>query len=207
MECDHAGARAVASSPCFPFCAAGRVSRSAGSPAFRRPAAGFLLRSQSFFPQAIFACFGYRASSPFGVGLFLSRSSDGGRTWTRGGSAEPLTLVSAFTGNGVAKGSTGQFPDHDSIAVAPTAPSMSPGRSSTAQARTRRSMSLPRLTGAGPSALRKRSPVGRCATTRTRASPSIHGGWSATTLFDVSDLGSIDRGRTWTLQRVTQSGL
>ena len=32
---------------------------------------------------------------------------------------EPLTLVSAFAGNGVAKGSTGQFPDHDSIAVAP----------------------------------------------------------------------------------------
>jgi|SRR5579859_720567 len=67
---------------------------------------------------AYFACFGYQASQPFGVALFLSRSTDGGLTWTAGGSANPLTLVSAFTGNGKARGSTGQFPDHEAIHVA-----------------------------------------------------------------------------------------
>ena len=67
---------------------------------------------------AYFACFGYQASSPYGVVLLLSRSTDGGLTWTAGGSAAPLTLVSAFNGNGQAKGSTGQFPDHESIHVA-----------------------------------------------------------------------------------------
>ncbi len=67
--------------------------------------------------SAYFACFGYQASPPYGVALFLSRSSDGGRTWNAGGSGDPLTLVSAFTGNGQAKGSTGQFPDHESIHV------------------------------------------------------------------------------------------
>jgi len=67
---------------------------------------------------AYFACFGYQASSPYGVALLLSRSYDGGLTWTAGGSAAPLTLVSNFTGNGQAKGSTGQFPDHEAIHVA-----------------------------------------------------------------------------------------
>jgi hypothetical protein len=67
---------------------------------------------------AYFACFGYQAGPPYGVALFLSRSADGGRTWNAGGNGDPLTLVSAFTGNGQAKGSTGQFPDHESIHVA-----------------------------------------------------------------------------------------
>lgn len=67
---------------------------------------------------AYFTCFGYQASSPYGVALLLSRSYDGGLTWTAGGSAAPLTLVSNFTGNGQAKGSTGQFPDHEAIHVA-----------------------------------------------------------------------------------------
>jgi hypothetical protein len=70
---------------------------------------------------AYFACFGYQGVPPYGVALFLSRSYDGGRTWTAGAGAEhpePLTLVSAFTGNGQAKGSTGQFPDHESIHIA-----------------------------------------------------------------------------------------
>jgi hypothetical protein len=66
---------------------------------------------------AYFACFGYQATPPYGVALWLSRSHDGGLNWTAGGSA-PLTLVSNFTGNGQAKGSTGQFPDHESIHVA-----------------------------------------------------------------------------------------
>ena len=68
--------------------------------------------------SAYFACFGYQASPPYGVALLLSRSSDGGQTWLAGGSVAPLTLVSAFGGNGQAKGSTGQFPDHESIHVA-----------------------------------------------------------------------------------------
>ncbi|HUQ45885.1 MAG TPA: sialidase family protein [Gemmatimonadaceae bacterium] len=67
--------------------------------------------------KAYFACFGYQGTPPYGVTLLLSRSTDGGLTWTAGGSA-PLTLVSNFTGNGQAKGSTGQFPDHESIHVA-----------------------------------------------------------------------------------------
>ncbi len=67
---------------------------------------------------AYFACFGYQGSPPYGVALYLSRSTDGGKTWLAGGSAQPLTLVSAFTGNGAAKGSTGQFPDHEALWVA-----------------------------------------------------------------------------------------
>jgi hypothetical protein len=67
---------------------------------------------------AYFACFGYQATQPFGVVLLLSRSTDGGRTWLTGGPKQPLTLVTAFQGNGKARGSTGQFPDHDAIHVA-----------------------------------------------------------------------------------------
>jgi hypothetical protein len=67
---------------------------------------------------AYFACFGYLAAQPYGVVLLLSRSSDGGRTWTAGGPDHPLTLVSAFKGEGQARGSFGQFPDHESIHVA-----------------------------------------------------------------------------------------
>jgi hypothetical protein len=67
---------------------------------------------------AYFACFGYQGSPPYGVVLLMSRSSDGGKTWLKGGSAEPLALVSAFTGDGKARGSTGQFPDHEWIHVA-----------------------------------------------------------------------------------------
>ena len=68
--------------------------------------------------RAYFACFGYQASAPHGVALLVSRSTDGGLTWTTGGTAAPLTLVSNFTGNGQARGSTGQFPDHESMHVA-----------------------------------------------------------------------------------------
>ncbi len=64
---------------------------------------------------AYFTCFGYRGKQ---VALWLSRSSDGGRTWTAGDPDHPLTLVSAFQGEGKARGSNGQFPDHESITVA-----------------------------------------------------------------------------------------
>src|SRR5881394_1509636 len=66
---------------------------------------------------AYFTCFGYRGKN---VALWLSRSHDGGRTWTPGGGGgdSALTLVSAFQGEGKARGSNGQFPDHESITVA-----------------------------------------------------------------------------------------
>src|SRR5512143_507739 len=64
---------------------------------------------------AYFACFGYQGTPPYGVALLMNRSTDGGRTWQSSG----LTLVSAFNGKGQAKGSTGQFPDHDAMTVAP----------------------------------------------------------------------------------------
>ncbi len=64
---------------------------------------------------AYFTCFGYKGKN---VALWLSRSTDGGRTWTAGGPDHPLTLVSAFQGEGKARGSNGQFPDHESITVA-----------------------------------------------------------------------------------------
>ena len=67
---------------------------------------------------AYFACFGYQASSPHGVALLLSRSTDGGRTWLTGDPTQPLALVSSFNGDGKARGSTGQFPDHEAIHVA-----------------------------------------------------------------------------------------
>jgi hypothetical protein len=66
---------------------------------------------------AYFACFGYQATTPYGVVLLLSRSTDGGRTWLSGDAGHRLTLVTAFQGNGKARGSIGQFPDHDAIHV------------------------------------------------------------------------------------------
>ncbi|HEY3113945.1 MAG TPA: sialidase family protein [Gemmatimonadaceae bacterium] len=68
---------------------------------------------------AYFACFGYQASPPYNVVLFLSRSTDGGKTWLSGDSDHRLTQVTVFQGNGVSKGSTGQFADHEAMTVAP----------------------------------------------------------------------------------------
>lgn len=67
---------------------------------------------------AYFACFGYQGTPPYNVVLLLSRSYDGGVSWLAGGRSEPLALVSAFQGQGLARGSTGQFPDHEAIHVA-----------------------------------------------------------------------------------------
>jgi hypothetical protein len=61
---------------------------------------------------AYFACFSYNGTSTM---LLLSRSYDGGVTWLAGGAADPLTLVSAFNGQGISKGSNGQFPDHEAM--------------------------------------------------------------------------------------------
>ncbi|HJP59976.1 MAG TPA: sialidase family protein [Gemmatimonadaceae bacterium] len=67
---------------------------------------------------AYFACFSYNGTSTM---LLLSRSLDGGKTWQAGAHAMPkpdsLTLVSAFNGQGISKGSNGQFPDHEAMFV------------------------------------------------------------------------------------------
>ncbi len=63
---------------------------------------------------AYFACFSYNGTS---TTLLLNRSTDGGATWQAGGSVDPLTLVSAFNGQGISKGSNGQFPDHEAMSV------------------------------------------------------------------------------------------
>ena len=65
---------------------------------------------------AYFACFTYDGTN---TQLLMSRSTDGGRTWLKGGTEEPLALVSAFNGNGTARGSNGQFPDHEAMTVGP----------------------------------------------------------------------------------------
>lgn len=67
---------------------------------------------------AYFACFGYQATPPYNVALLFSRSTDGGITWLAGGSAAPLTQAAIWQGNGISKGSTGQFPDHEAMHVA-----------------------------------------------------------------------------------------
>lgn len=67
---------------------------------------------------AYYACFGYQATTPYNVALLMSRSYDGGVTWLKGGTSEPLTQVAVWQGNGISKGSTGQFPDHEQMHVA-----------------------------------------------------------------------------------------
>jgi hypothetical protein len=62
---------------------------------------------------AYFVCQAFNFTSPYEIALLLNRSYDGGRTWQHSG----LTVVSTFSGNGVSKGSTGQFPDHENIHV------------------------------------------------------------------------------------------
>ena len=67
---------------------------------------------------AYFACFGYQATTPYNVALLFSRSTDGGVTWLAGGTAAPLAQAAIWQGQGISKGSTGQFPDHEAIHVA-----------------------------------------------------------------------------------------
>src|SRR6266704_173555 len=65
---------------------------------------------------AYFACQAFNFTQPYEIALYVSRSTDGGLTWQDGVHAKPVQ-VSTWTGNGKAKGSEGQFPDHESIAV------------------------------------------------------------------------------------------
>lgn len=64
---------------------------------------------------AYFVCQAFDFTSPYEIALLLNRSHDGGRTWQTTG----LTQVSTGTGNGVSKGSNGQFPDHENLHVDP----------------------------------------------------------------------------------------
>jgi len=61
---------------------------------------------------AYFVCQAFNFTPPYQIALFVSRSTDGGVTW----SAHPMQ-VSTWTGNGKSKGSNGQFPDHESMVV------------------------------------------------------------------------------------------
>jgi hypothetical protein len=65
---------------------------------------------------AYYVCQAFNFTSPYEIALLLNRSYDGGATWQQTG----LTQVSSGTGKGVAKGSNGQFPDHDNLHVDPT---------------------------------------------------------------------------------------
>lgn len=71
---------------------------------------------------AYYTCYTYRVTgnSSYRAQLLLSKSTDGGRTWTDGTAAHPLTVVAQWDANGITKGSTGQFQDHESIFVDPT---------------------------------------------------------------------------------------
>src|SRR5260370_22649831 len=62
---------------------------------------------------AYYACQGVNYTSPFAINLLLSRSTDGGRTWLRGGTAEPLTVIATRNGNGQTRGSNGRFTDQE----------------------------------------------------------------------------------------------
>ncbi len=65
---------------------------------------------------AYFACQAFSFTPPYGIGMYVSRSTDGGRTWLDGVHDKPV-LVSQWTGNGKSRGGNGQFPDHESIHV------------------------------------------------------------------------------------------
>jgi hypothetical protein len=72
----------------------------------------------SFGPDgtAYFACYGYLIHGTFNeVILFVSRSTDGGETWSR-----PAAVTScdcAGEGKGASLGGNGQYPDHEAITV------------------------------------------------------------------------------------------
>src|SRR2546425_3148686 len=65
---------------------------------------------------AYFACQAFNFTQPYEIALYVSRSTDGGLTWPDGIHATPVQ-VSKWNGNGKSRGSTGQFPDHESMTV------------------------------------------------------------------------------------------
>jgi hypothetical protein len=89
----------------------------------------------SFGPDgtAYFACYGYAIHGTFNnVVLFVSTSTDGGRTW---GEPAPVTSCDCSgVGKGAGTGGNGQFPDHEAITVDHWAGSPHYGRIYVAQA-------------------------------------------------------------------------
>jgi hypothetical protein len=72
----------------------------------------------SFGPDgtAYFACYGYGVHGSLNnVALFVSRSTDGGKTWGR--PAQVTSCDCQGVGRGAGSGGTGQFPDHEAITV------------------------------------------------------------------------------------------
>ncbi len=65
---------------------------------------------------AYYVCQGFNFTSPYQISLLVSRSTDGGKTWLDG-VTQKLTQVSVWNGNGVSKGSNGNFPDHESMFI------------------------------------------------------------------------------------------
>src|SRR3989441_8019313 len=65
---------------------------------------------------AYFSCQAFNSTQPYEIALYVSRSTDGGLTWPDGIHATPVQ-VSKWNGNGKSRGSTGQFPDHESMTV------------------------------------------------------------------------------------------
>src|SRR6266581_8024888 len=65
---------------------------------------------------AYFSCQAFNFTQPYEIALYVSRSTDGGLTWPDGIHATPVQ-VSEWDGNGKSKGSTGQFPDNESMTV------------------------------------------------------------------------------------------
>src|SRR5438067_4206749 len=65
---------------------------------------------------AYFVAQAFNFTPPFESALYVTRSTDGGRTWLDGKTQKPVQ-VSVWNGNGKSKGSNGQFPDHESIHV------------------------------------------------------------------------------------------
>src|SRR3954471_18200774 len=83
--------------------------------------------------KAYFACYGYLVHGTFNqVVLFVSTSTNGGRTWGR---PAPVSSCDCNgVGKGAASGGTGQLPDHEAITVDKGASSPHRGRIYVAQA-------------------------------------------------------------------------
>jgi hypothetical protein len=83
--------------------------------------------------NAYFACYGYLVHGTFNeVVLYVSTSTDGGRTWGR--PAKVTSCDCNGVGKGAGLGGTGQFPDHEAITVDNWAGSPHRGRIYVAQA-------------------------------------------------------------------------
>jgi BNR repeat-like domain len=77
------------------------------------PVIGFGPDGTAYFVCQAFDLGGGGGNSGHQIALLANRSTDGGRTWLTKG----LTQITTWQGNGVTKGSNGQFADHESMHV------------------------------------------------------------------------------------------